>query len=144
MSGTVDANILLYASDSGSDVHEQAVEFLARRAAGPELFYLFWPTVMAYLRVATHPAVFERPLEPAKAQRNIDRLLALSHVRTPGEPDGFWKSYSEVTREVVVRANLVPDAHLVALMQRFGVDTIWTRDSDFRKFPGIRVENPFA
>jgi len=30
-------------------------------AQGPEIVYLFWPTIMAYLRIATHPTVFRRP-----------------------------------------------------------------------------------
>jgi predicted nucleic acid-binding protein len=42
------------------------------------------------------------------------------------------------------RGNLVPDAHLVALMQQQGVATIWTADRDFRKFDGITVLDPFS
>ena len=45
---------------------------------------------------------------------------------------------------LVIRGNLVPDAHLVALMRQHGVRTIWTHDRDFRKFNGIRVVDPFA
>lgn len=44
---------------------------------------------MAYLRIATHPAIFERPLPGADAIGNIDRLLALGHVQTAGEHDRF-------------------------------------------------------
>jgi predicted nucleic acid-binding protein len=43
-----------------------------------------------------------------------------------------------------VRGNLVPDAHLVALMRQHGVSTIWSHDRDFLKFPGIKVQDPFA
>lgn len=42
------------------------------------------------------------------------------------------------------RGNLVPDAHLVALMHQYGVRTIISHDRDFKKFDGIRVEDPFA
>jgi uncharacterized protein len=45
---------------------------------------------------------------------------------------------------MVVRGNLVPDAHLVALMRENEVVSIWTHDRDFRKFEGIRVSDPFA
>lgn len=44
---------------------------------------------MAYLRIATHPAIFERPLPGADAIGNIERLLALGHVQTTGEHDRF-------------------------------------------------------
>ena len=45
---------------------------------------------------------------------------------------------------LIVRGNLVPDAHVVALMRQHGVSTIWSHDRDFVKFPGISVRDPFA
>lgn len=144
MSFTLDANVLLYASDESSAYQEQARRFLNRAAHGDELVYLFWPVVMAYLRVATHPAVFEHPLPPADAMANIDRLLSLPHVQTAGEQDRFWSSYRRVAGETDARGNLVPDAHVVALMTENGIRTIWTHDRDYRRFSGIRVCDPFA
>lgn len=38
----------------------------------------------------------------------------------------------------------VTDAHIATLMRQHGVGTIYTRDRDFRRFDGIRVEDPFA
>lgn len=143
MTFTFDANVLLYASDETSSFHEQARSFLERTAGGDELVYLFWPTVMAYLRIATHPAVFEQPLRPADAVANVDRLLQLSHVQTTGEQDRFWASYRQVAGEADARGNLVSDAHLVALMVENGVRTVWTRDRDYRRFSGIEVRDPF-
>jgi predicted nucleic acid-binding protein len=61
-----------------------------------------------------------------------------------GEIEGFWERYRHVTEGVHVRANLVPDAHLVALMHQHGVSTIWSRDRDLRKFDGITARDPFS
>lgn len=144
MSFTFDANVLLYASDETSAHHARARAFLDRVASGDELVYLFWPTLMAYLRIATHPAIFERPLPPADAVGNVERLLSLPHVQTVGEHDRFWAAYRRVAAEADARGNLVPDAHLVALMLENGVRTIWTHDRDFRRFPGIETRDPFA
>ena len=143
MSFTVDANVLLYASDETSAYHSRARAFLEQVAGGDELVYLFWPTVMAYLRIATHPVVFEKPLPPADAVSNIDRLLALPHVQTVGEQDRFWHSYRRLAGEADARGNLVPDAHVVALMVENGVRTIWTHDRDYRRFDGIETRDPF-
>ena len=143
MSFTFDANVLLYASDETSGFHEQARAFLDRVASSDDLVYLFWPTVMAYLRIATHPAIFEEPLRPADAIPNIERLLALPHVQTAGEHDRFWASYLQVAGEADARGNLVPDAHLVALMVENGVRTIWTHDRDYRRFPAVKTRDPF-
>ena len=144
MSFTFDANVLLYASDETSAHHTKARTFLDEVAAGSDIVYLFWPTVVAYLRVATHPAIFERPLRPKDARANIEGLLALVHVQTVGEHDRFWDAFLRVTEEADARGNLVPDAHLVALMVENGVRTIWTHDRDYRRFAGIEMRDPFA
>jgi toxin-antitoxin system PIN domain toxin len=144
VSSTVDVNVLLYASDSSSKFHDQALGVLDQLVRGPDLFYLFWPVAMSYLRIATHPRVFSRPLSSEDAASNIDDLLAPPHARTGGEGEGFWDVYRATTAGLVVRGNLVPDAHLVALMRQHGVGTVWTHDRDFRKFDGIRVRDPFA
>lgn len=144
MSYTIDANVLLYASDEGSPLHARAVEVLARMAAGPEIAYLFWPTVLGYLRVATHPAVFARPLSIAEALGNVEQLLARPHVRTTGETERFWPILRSVVVDALPAGNLVPDAHLVALMVENGVGRILTRDRDFRRFPAVEARDPFV
>jgi hypothetical protein len=143
LSFTFDANVLLYASDETSGYHPQALAFLGGVASGSEIVYLFWPTVMAYLRIATHPAIFDKPLPPADAVANVDRLLALPHVQTAGEQDRFWPSYRRLAGDADARGNLVPDAHVVALMVENGVRTIWTHDRDFRRFSAIEARDPF-
>ena len=46
MSATVDANILVYASNHSDPVYPQAIQLLARLASGPDILYLFWPVVL--------------------------------------------------------------------------------------------------
>jgi hypothetical protein len=144
VSAAIDVNPLVYASDTSSPFHEAALAFVERLAAGRELVYLFWPTAMAYLRIATHPSIFASPLSSRQAVGNLTALLGLSHVRSPGEDMGFWASFETVAGEVSPRGNLVPDAHIVALMRANGVGGIWTRDRDYLKFDGIKVLDPFA
>jgi hypothetical protein len=143
MSVTVDANLLLYASDEASPFHDKARALLEVLAAGPGIVHLFWPTVMAYLRLSTHPSVFDRPLPPEEAAANVERLLRLSHVQSPGEQERFWDAYRGVADDADARGNLVSDAHLVALMVQNGVGKIWTHDRDYRRFAGIEVRDPF-
>lgn len=144
MSYTIDANVLLYASDEASPVHAQARAFVGRLADGTEIAYLFWPTIMAYLRIATHPAIFARPLTVVEAIGNVEQLLVRPHVRTTGEQERHWERFREVADDAMPAGNLVPDAHLVALMLENDVRTIWTRDRDYRRFARIEVRDPFA
>jgi predicted nucleic acid-binding protein len=38
--------------------------------------------------------------------------------------------------------NLLHDAHTAALMREHGVRAIYTRDTDYHRFPGIEVRDP--
>jgi toxin-antitoxin system PIN domain toxin len=144
MSQTFDVNILVYATHQGSPFHQQAKALIERFLAGPDLVYLLWPVALGYLRVVTHPRVLDAPLAPDVAADNIDQFVSRPHVRSVGEIDGFWSVYRRVADAVRPRGNLVPDAHLVALMGQHGISTIWSHDRDFRKFDGITVRDPFG
>ncbi|MFZ4780214.1 MAG: VapC toxin family PIN domain ribonuclease, partial [Terrimicrobiaceae bacterium] len=81
MSSSLDANVLIYASDESSRYYRKAVDFLGERVEGSDLICLSWITIMAYQRISTHPAIFKNPLSPAVAWGNISRLLARPRVR---------------------------------------------------------------
>ena len=144
MSFSIDVNLLLYASTGASPYHAMASAFLKECSAGREVFCLAWPTLMAYLRMSTNPAIVSPPLSPAQAMDNISSLIELPHVRLLAEQEGFWEVYREITGGLVVRGNLVPDAHLAALLRQHGVDTLYTNDDDFRRFSFLRIKNPVA
>ena len=143
MSFALDVNILLYASDGSSPFSRRAQRLLEACAAGPEVFCLSWPTLSGYLRIATHPAIFDHPLSPDDALANIERLLALPLARVLLEEDGFWEIYRELVGTTRARGNLIPDAHLAALLRLHGVRTLYTNDRDFRKFDFLEVRSPF-
>ena len=144
MSYSLDVNLLLYASDRSSPFYERAGTFLQECVADSELCYVAWLTVMSYVRMSTHPRIFTHPLSPTEALKNINMLLSLPHVQTLSEGEGFLTVYEEITSEIPVRGNLVPDAHLVALLKQYDVKTLYTTDTDFRKFAWLSVRNPLT
>jgi len=74
---------------------------------------------------------------------NVAGLIRLPHVRLLSEEEGFWEVYRTATRGIVVRGNLVRDAHLAALLLQHEVPTLYTNDADFRRFAFLDVKNPF-
>jgi hypothetical protein len=144
MSAAIDINVLLFASDTASPLHQRAAEFLDRRAKGPDVLYLAWSAVMSYLRVSTHQAIFANPLRPDEAAQNVEALLRLPHVRMLAEEEGFWNLFRDVTRRMPSRGNHVPDAHLATLLRQHGVTTLYTNDRDFRRFDFLDVRDPFG
>lgn len=144
MSTTVDANVLLYAADEISPFHDRAERLIAHLVGSGTLLHLFWPVLIAFVRIGTNPRLFNRPLTTAFVLADIEEVLSQPNVRVSGEGERFWTSFRRVAEDVEPKGNLVTDAHLVALMHEHGVSTIWTHDRDFRKFSGITVKDPFA
>jgi len=144
VSYSIDVNVLLYPSDRSSERHERARRFVEACAAGPEVLCLAGPTLVSYLRMATHPRIFAAPLSPDEALGSLAALIGLAHVRVVSELDGFLDAYSRVAGDMAVRGNLVPDAHLAAILLQHGVRTLYTNDRDFRKFESLDVRDPFS
>jgi uncharacterized protein len=142
MSYSIDTNILLYASDQESVYHDKAKRFMEGRGDDPDLLCLTWGTLMGYQRIATHPSIFRNPMSPQESWDNVERLLDLPRCRVIGEQEGFAEDFAELTRILVVKGNLVPDAHLATILRQHGVSKIYTVDTDFRKFDFLQVINP--
>jgi toxin-antitoxin system PIN domain toxin len=142
VSYAIDLNVLVLASNAEAVEHAAARAFLEKCAIRPEVLCLAWPTVMGYLRITTHPSIFARPLSPREALANVRSLLSMPQTRALGEEDGFFALY-ETVAGTSVRGNLVPDAHLAAILLQHGVTTLYTRDADFRRFDFLDVRKPF-
>lgn len=89
MSYSVDANVLVHASDSASPYAGRARRILTERSPDLGMLYLAWRTLMAYLRIASHPSIFGKPLAPEDALTNIRELCSRPWVRTLSEGEDF-------------------------------------------------------
>lgn len=142
MSFSIDLYILVYASDRESRWHGPAVAFLKEAFTGSEIICFSWLTLTGYLRMATHPSIMARPRRLDEAMENVDLILSRPNVRMLVETDRFWPVYRALAEEVRPRGSAVTDTHLAALLKVHGVDTLYTVDTDFRKFDFLRVKNP--
>ena len=64
-------------------------------------------------------------------------------MRVLSEGEAFLDTYRGVTARFPVRGNLVPDAHLAALLLQNGVRRLYTLDRDYRKFDFLEIIDPF-
>lgn len=143
MAASLDVNILLYAVNRADPRHGVAAGFLEERLLDHETLYLAWPTLMAFLRIATHPGIFSKPLTQAQAQGGVLALLSRPNVETVAEREGFWQAYLDVSAEAApVTGKLVPDAHLATILKQHGIKTLFTFDRDFRRFGFLDVRVP--
>jgi toxin-antitoxin system PIN domain toxin len=144
MSYSFDANILLYASDESSEFYARAKVFLNDRQADSDILCLTWPVLMAFQRIATHPSIFSNPMSAETAWGNVQQLLKLPRARVIQETASFALDYAEVSKSAGIYGNLVPDAHIAAILRSHGMRRFYTADTDFKKFGFLEVVNPLA
>lgn len=145
MSYSLDVNLLLYSSDESSPFHSKALTFIEACSRRDEPLYLCYLVLTSYLRISTHPRIFTRPLTPDEALGNVLAIASLPQARLISERDGFLEIYRDATASAAVRANLVPDAHLAAVLRQHGVSTLYTSNvEDFRRVGFADARNPLV
>ncbi|MGH8911552.1 MAG: VapC toxin family PIN domain ribonuclease, partial [Acidimicrobiia bacterium] len=83
------------------------------------------------------------PLMSVQAWSFMEAFVSGRAVRILDHTDRHFLLLGELlTARPSVGANLIHDAHTAVLLQEHGVRTIYTRDSDFRKFPFLEVVDP--
>jgi len=139
----LDTNILVYARRRESVHHTAAKKLLAGLAEGDEPWALPWPCVYEFLRVVTHPRVFDPPTAIDAALDGVESLFASPSVVLLGEGPGHAAHMVRAIESGAARGNLAHDAHIAALAMEHGVQELWTTDRDFARFPGLAIRNPF-
>ena len=83
----VDANLLLYAYDSKSDLQASASRWLRQVLSGSDTVGLTWLSIGAFLRVSTNLSLGRSQLPIVVATQIVDEWLARRVVRliVPGE-----------------------------------------------------------
>jgi uncharacterized protein len=137
----VDVNLLLYAHDAGSQDHHRALEWLEQILSRPSIVGFSWETILAFLRITTHPRILSEPYQLEEAVEIVTGWLARSNVAILSPTEQHWSVLSKLLPKTRVRGSLIMDAHLAALAIEHGA-TLYTNDRDFARFPGLRVEYP--
>lgn len=138
-----DVNVLVYAFMTGAVDHPRYRSWLEAVLDAPEAWAYSEIVLSGFVRVVTHPRVFDPParmesaLRFCAALRNAPNAVAVS----PGER--HWEIFESCCREAGARGNLVADAYLAALAIETGSEWI-TTDRDFARFPRLRWRHPLA
>jgi toxin-antitoxin system PIN domain toxin len=137
----VDANVLLHAVNERAREHEAARAWLSASLRSNEAVAFAWTVVLAFLRLATHPSVFPRPLTTGDAATALERWLDAP----PAVLLDPTRRHLPLLRGLLERSgtagNLVGDAHLAALALEHGA-TVVSFDRDFGRFDGVAWRLP--
>jgi toxin-antitoxin system PIN domain toxin len=138
----LDANVLLYAVDRTSPFHDAAARWLTEQLNGARRVGIPWQSLVAFLRISTHPRASASPLRSEEALGFVDDWLTADVVWVPVPGPRHWTLLGDLVRRHHLQSNLISDAHLAALAQEHGL-TLVSADSDFARFPGLTWINPF-
>ena len=139
----VDTNILIHAANEDAPEHVRCRSRLDEWRSLAGAWYLTWGICHEFLRVTTHPRVMERPLSAAQAWSFLQSVLASPAVSLLVPTQRHAAVVTElIDRVPELRGNLMHDATTVALMREHGIRRIYTRDTDFHRFPDIEPIDP--
>lgn len=139
----LDANLLLCARDAESPHHDRARDWLTARLNGAVRVGLPWQSLVAFVRIGTHPRAYDRPLTPDEAWQQVRDWLSAETAWVPSPTDRHAEVLGELMGRYQLRGNLVSDAHLAALAIEHGLQ-ICSADTDFARFSEVRWLNPLA
>jgi uncharacterized protein len=139
----VDANLLVYANDAAAAEHPVARVWLEEVLNGPARVGLPWPSLLAFVRLVSNPAIMRTPVTPVVAWRRASEWLARANVWMPLPGPDHPELLARMLAGGRITSRMVPDAHLAALALEHGL-TLCSTDGDFVRFPGVRWQNPLA
>jgi toxin-antitoxin system PIN domain toxin len=137
----LDANLLLWAHHRGFAHHERAREWLASALTDIPVVGIPWPSVLAFLRISTHPRALERPLDIGTAWSVAQGWLSRPNTTTPAPTDRHPDLLGQLLISGRAAGNHTTDAHLAALAIEWGLVLV-SADRDFARYPGLRWHDP--
>jgi uncharacterized protein len=137
----VDANLLLYAYDPRASQHAACAAWLETVMSGGDSVRLAWTTVWTFLRIATNPRVFTKPLSAREAEAIVSSWFEQPSVGILEPGERHWEILGTLLHSGQSTGALVMDAALAAIAIEHGA-TLCTTDRDFARFRGLRWMNP--
>lgn len=140
----VDTNLLVYAHREDSPFHARAAERIGALAEERTSWAIPWPCLHEFFAIVTHPRIYAPPTPREHALDQIDAWLESPSLVLLAETDAHWAEL----RALIIGGHLggpqVHDARIAALCLQHGVQTLWSADRDFSRFPRLSVINPLV
>ena len=136
-----DVSIYLYAHREDLAHHRQVRDYLETCLSGSDVVGYAPLALSGFLRIVTHPKVFNPPTDLATAIEFCRSITDLPGLVPIVPQDSHWSIFSHLLRASGAKGNLVPNAWFAALAIEHGCTWV-TTDRDYARFPGLRVEYP--
>jgi toxin-antitoxin system PIN domain toxin len=138
-----DVNLLVYSVDETSPYHARTRRWWEGALSSPGAVGLCYPSVLGFVRLTTSRAVFESPLTVDQALIIANGWLAQPNVTLLAPTPRHWPILTTLLQSTTAGANLTTDAHIATHAIEHGY-TVYSNDSDFGRFEGLRWRNPLV
>lgn len=136
-----DVNVLVYAHRAEVVDHQRYARWLEEVAGGDAAFGLSDVVLSGFLRIVTHPRIFNPPTPLEQAMMFVEELRLRTNCVPVMAGPRHWGLFMGLCRRVGAKGNAVPDAYLAALAIESGSEWV-TTDRGFARFPGLRWRHP--
>jgi toxin-antitoxin system PIN domain toxin len=139
----LDANLLIYAVNADAALNRKAKSWLESVLSGQETVGFSWSVLLAFLRLTTRPGLFRNPL-PVDTAFDLTASWLAQPSATIAHPG---PRHLQILRDLLLPlgsgGNLTSDAHLAALAIEHRAE-LYSSDSDFARFNGLKWRNPLS
>lgn len=139
----MDINILVYAHREDTIEHSLYREWL-ESIVNSDVPYGYSELVLSgFLRVVTHPRIFEVPSALSSAVRFANQVREPQNAVCLAPGPMHWKIFLGCTEQIDAKGNDIADAYHAALAMEW--NCVWvTTDKGFKRFNGLKVRHPLA
>lgn len=136
----VDTNVLIHADREEMLLHGRALDALTALAEGDAAWAVPIFCIGEFVRVVSHPRVFDPPTPAPEALEFVEALLQSPSVRLLLPGPRFLSLLRDCIEEGGVQGNLVFDAQIAAVCLEHGARTLLSEDRDFSRFSKMTVQ----
>ena len=139
----MDVNVLVYAHREDAANHSAYRQWLELVINGPASFGYSELVLSVFLRIVTHPKVFEVPSTLLSAIRFTEQIRSLPNAVCLAPGVMHWKIFIAFMEQINATGNDIRDAYHAALAMEWGCE--WaTTDKGFKRFKGLKVRHPLT
>ncbi|MCO5314628.1 MAG: type II toxin-antitoxin system VapC family toxin [Solirubrobacterales bacterium] len=136
-----DVNILVSAFREDAFAHKETRAWLEARINEPAAYGVADRALEGFIRIVTHPRVFNPPSELEAALEFAELLTSRENCVRVNPGPRHWDLFLGLAAETDATGNQVADAWLAALAIESGSEWI-TRDRGFARYPKLSWRDP--
>ena len=137
----MDVNVLVYAYREDVANHSECHQWLESVVNAQGGFGYSELVLSGFLRVVTHPKIFETPSNVSNAMRFVEQLKNAPNAIGIAPREMHWQIFDNCIRQIEAKGNDISDAYHAALALEWNCEWV-TMDKGFKRFKGLKCRNP--